>query len=54
MYGERPILAQRLMRPDFVVERKVGRNLLGELGCVGDLALVEAIAARRAAGRPAA
>ena len=41
MHGQPPLLAQRLVWPDLVVERKVGRDLLGELGCVGDLALLE-------------
>jgi hypothetical protein len=37
----RLVLPQRLVRPDLVAEREAGRDLIGELRGVGDLALVQ-------------
>ena len=40
--------AKRVMRPDFVVEQKVGSHLLGELRRLADLPLAEAFVLERA------
>jgi hypothetical protein len=49
VHGERSLLPQGPMRPDLVVEREGGCDLLGELGCIGDLAEVEVLVHERAA-----
>jgi hypothetical protein len=46
VHDERSLLPQCLTRPDLVVEREVGSDLLGELGRVGDLAAVEVLVPR--------
>lgn len=41
--GKRRLQGERFVRPHLVVEREVGRNLLGQLDGAGDLALVEVL-----------
>jgi len=41
--GKRQLQGERLVRSDLLVEQEVGPNLLGQLGRVGDLALVEVL-----------